>query len=199
LAEIVLIAGSPSRPSRSTAVLRALRRSLPPQRGVAEVHVRDLPAGPLLRGEADEPEIARAAGLLDGARAVVVVTPVYKAAYSGLLKTFLDLLPTDALAGKVVLPLATGGSPGHRLALEYALKPVLSALGARHVLAGAFIADDQALWNGAAVCGGDDGAAFELDAAALARLERAAEELEESLRRADASPQSAELIAGGEI
>src|SRR5256885_12419558 len=43
-------------------------------------------------------------------RSVVVATPIYKASYSGVLKSFLDLLPQFGLAGKVVLPLATGGT-----------------------------------------------------------------------------------------
>jgi len=42
-----------------------------------------------------------------------------------------------------VLPLATGGSPGHLLALEYALKPVLAALGARHVLDAVYVVDSD--------------------------------------------------------
>ena len=54
----------------------------------------------------------------------------------------LDLLDEKALAGKVVLPIATGGSPAHLLALEYGLKPVLS-LGARHILAGVYATDKQ--------------------------------------------------------
>jgi FMN reductase len=175
--DVVFVAGSPSRPSRSTAVLRAVRRALPEERlTAAEVHVRDLPPAALLRGDADDPEVAAAARLIENARPVVIATPVYKAAYSGALKAFLDLLPPTALAGKVVLPLAAGGSPGHRL---YALKPVLSALGARHQLAGVFVRDDQAPWNGAALCGahGDDAAAFALDEAADARLRSAAAEL----------------------
>ena len=77
------------------------------------------------------------------AHVVLVATPIYKAAYSGLLKAFLDLLPQDALRGKTVLPLATGGSIAHLLALDYALKPVLSALGARDILDPVFATDAQ--------------------------------------------------------
>ena len=68
---------------------------------------------------------------------------VYKAAYSGVLKVFLDLLPQTALQGKVVLPLATGGSPHHMLALDYALRPVLQSLAARHILPGVYASDAQ--------------------------------------------------------
>ena len=45
------------------------------------------------------------------------------------------------------LPLATGGSQSHMLALDYALRPVLSALGARHVLASIYATDAQVQWS----------------------------------------------------
>jgi FMN reductase len=77
------------------------------------------------------------------ARALVIATPVYKAAYSGVLKVFLDLLPQTALKNKVVLPIATGGSPHHMLALDYALRPVLQSLAARHILPGVYATDAQ--------------------------------------------------------
>lgn len=66
---------------------------------------------------------------------------MYKAAYSGLLKSLLDLLPQYALAGKTVLPLATGGSTAHVLAIDYALRPVLSSMGASHIVPGWFTLD----------------------------------------------------------
>ena len=68
---------------------------------------------------------------------------MYKAAYSGLLKTFLDVLPQFALRGKVVLPLATGGTIAHVLAIDYALRPVLSSLDPLHVVNGLFVLDKQ--------------------------------------------------------
>jgi hypothetical protein len=58
---------------------------------------------------------------------------VYKASFSGALKTLLDLFPERALEGKVVLPFATGGTIAHMLAVDYALKPVLSALKAQEI------------------------------------------------------------------
>ena len=60
-----------------------------------------------------------------------------------MLSVFLDLLPQTALKGKAVLPLATGGSPHHMLALDYALRPVLQSLGARHILPGVYATDAQ--------------------------------------------------------
>ncbi|MCW2623035.1 MAG: putative NAD(P)H-dependent reductase, partial [Frankiales bacterium] len=105
------------------------------------LEVRDLPAGPLLAGDAHHPAIAAAVERLTSAGAVVVGTPIYKAAYTGLLKAFLDLLPQYALRGTSVLPLATGGTPAHVLALDYALRPVLTSLGADHVAQGWFVLD----------------------------------------------------------
>jgi FMN reductase len=74
---------------------------------------------------------------------VVVASPVYQASYTGVLKTFLDLVPQKGLAGKVVLPLFIGGSLAHLLTIDYALKPVLSALGARYILGGVYTVDAQ--------------------------------------------------------
>ncbi|WP_295550216.1 NADPH-dependent FMN reductase [uncultured Pseudacidovorax sp.] len=141
---VLLIAGSPSAPSRSTALLHAVTDRLA-QRDVETrlLQVRDLPAAALLAADVSAPAIAQAVAALADAPAIVVATPVYKAAYSGLLKTFLDLLPQTALKGKTVLPLATGGSPHHMLALDYALRPVLQSLGARHILPGVYASDAQ--------------------------------------------------------
>ena len=60
---------------------------------------------------------------------------------SSIPPTFLDLLPQFGLGGKVVLPFATGGTLAHVLAIDYALRPVLFALNALHVVNGLFILD----------------------------------------------------------
>jgi FMN reductase len=77
------------------------------------------------------------------ADAIVIATPVYKASYTGILKAFLDLLPQDGLKDKLVLPLATGGSQSHLLALDYALRPVLQALDARQVFTSIYATSQQ--------------------------------------------------------
>ena len=110
---------------------------------VGLLNIRDLPAEDLLGARADAPKIAEAVRLVQQAQGIIVATPVYKAAYSGVLKTFLDLLPQLGLAGKSVLPIVTGGSSAHVLAIDYALRPVLSALGARHVTSGQFFLDQH--------------------------------------------------------
>ena len=153
MATILTISSSPSSTSRTDAVLSHVTRRLV-ARGheITQVVLRDLPAEPLLRGDARDSQIAAAVQLLESADAVVVATPVYKAAYAGLLKVFLDLLPQYALRGKQVLPLATGGTLAHVLAVDYALRPVLTSLGATHVAQGWFVlADHVRLFEGGGV------------------------------------------------
>jgi FMN reductase len=144
---VLLIAGSPSEQSRSTALLDSVSHRLALRSGfmVERLNIRELPAQALLLAEWGHPAIAAAIAQVARARAIVVATPVYKAAYSGLLKVLLDLLPQTALKEKTVLPLATGGSPNHMLALDYTLRPVLQSLSARHILPGVYATDAQVL------------------------------------------------------
>jgi len=141
---VILLGGSPAPHSSSSRLLQHIgeRLALHGQRPV-RIEVRDLSAGALLALDTDEPSIARALAQVRQADAIVVATPVYKAAYSGLLKAFLDLLPQDGLAGKLVLPLATGGSQSHMLALDYALRPVLASMAARFILPSIYATSDQ--------------------------------------------------------
>ena len=141
---ILLIAGSPCERSRSAALLEAVGQRLS-GRGldVERLRIRDLSPQALLLADVAHRSVSQAIDQVDRARAIVVGTPVYKAAYSGFLKVFLDLLPQSALKGKLVLPLATGGSPHHMLALDYALRPVLQSLGAKHILPGIYATDAQ--------------------------------------------------------
>ncbi|MEU2490848.1 NADPH-dependent FMN reductase [Streptomyces sp. NPDC007883] len=142
MATILSISGSPSATSRTARLLRHLDDRLTAQgHEVIPFDVRTLPADALLGADFRHPEIVQAAALVERADGVVVGTPVYKAAYSGLLKSLLDLLPQYALAGKTVLPLATGGSTAHVLAIDYALRPVLSSMGATHIVPGWFTLD----------------------------------------------------------
>ena len=140
----LLIAGSPSERSRSAALLDAVALRLSAQGALVDrIHIRNLSPQALVLADFGHRSITQAIEQVAAARVLVVATPVYKAAYSGVLKVFLDLLPQTALKGKTVLPLATGGSPHHMLALDYALRPVLQSLGARHILPGIYATDAQ--------------------------------------------------------
>ncbi|MEV6211966.1 NADPH-dependent FMN reductase [Kitasatospora sp. NPDC051914] len=142
MATVLSVSGSPSRTSRTTRLLRHVDARLAAHgHDVVPFEARALPAEALLSADTSHPEIARAIELFAEADGIVIGTPVYKAAYSGLLKTLLDLLPQYALRGKAVLPLATGGSTAHVLAVDYALRPVLSSMGAAHITQGWFVLD----------------------------------------------------------
>lgn len=145
---VVTISGSPSAISKSSALGDYARHFLELSglrtRGI---RVRDLPALDLIHGNADGEAIAYSRNLISGARGVIILTPVYKSAYSGLLKTFLDLLPSGALAGKTILPVAIGGAGSQLLAVDYALKPVLAALGGRDVLPGVYAQETLVSWT----------------------------------------------------
>jgi FMN reductase len=141
---VLLIAGSPSERSRSAALLDAVSQRLKGRGALVErLLIRDLSPQALLLADAAHRSVSAAVDQVARAHAIVVATPVYKAAYSGVLKVFLDLLPQSALKGKTVLPLATGGSPHHMLALDYALRPVLQSLSAHHILPGVYATDAQ--------------------------------------------------------
>ncbi|MFD9356344.1 NADPH-dependent FMN reductase [Streptomyces sp. NPDC060031] len=142
MATVLSVSGSPSVTSRTTGLLRHLDAQLIAQgHEVIPLDVRTLPAEPLLKADMRHPSIVTATALFARADGVVIGTPVYKAAYSGLLKSLLDLLPQYALSGKAVLPLATGGTTAHVLAIDYALRPVLASMGAAHIAPGWFTLD----------------------------------------------------------
>ncbi|MFD9128735.1 NADPH-dependent FMN reductase [Kitasatospora sp. NPDC059571] len=142
MATVLSVSGSPSRTSRTTRLLRHVDARIAEHgHEVLPFEARSLPAEALLSADTSNPELARAIDLFAQADGIVIGTPVYKAAYSGLLKTLLDVLPQYALRDKAVLPLATGGSTAHVLAVDYALRPVLSSMGAGHITQGWFVLD----------------------------------------------------------
>ncbi|MGW2399339.1 NADPH-dependent FMN reductase [Kitasatospora sp. NPDC001664] len=145
MATVLSVSGSPSPTSRTTRLLRHVVDARLAEHGhrVVELDARALPAAALLSADFSDPQLIEAARLFAEADGVVIGTPVYKAAYSGLLKALLDVLPQHGLAGKTVLPLATGGSTAHVLAVDYALRPVLSSMGAAHITQGWFLLDRQ--------------------------------------------------------
>lgn len=142
MASILSVSGSPSATSRTARLLDHVGIRLAAHgHQITSLKVRTLPADALLGANFGHPAIVTATELFERADAVVIGTPVYKAAYSGLLKSLLDLLPQYALTGKTILPLATGGTTAHVLAIDYALRPVLSSMGTGHIVQGWFVLD----------------------------------------------------------
>jgi FMN reductase len=126
-------------------------------------HARDL-ADNLLTGFAKKP-LQSAVDTVSGADGLIAVTPIFSASYSGLFKTFFDVLDKDALAGKPVLIGATAGTARHSLVLEHAMRPLFAYLRAVVSPTAVFAASED--WAGG------DGTSGGL----AARIDRAAGEL----------------------
>jgi FMN reductase len=116
------------------------------------------------------------------ADALIAVTPVFTGSYSGLFKSFFDVVDKDALTGTPVLAAATGGTARHSLVLEHAMRPLFAYLRAIVVPTAVYAASEDWGTTGtsatavAAVTGkGDDGRA--IDGTLAARIDRAGSEL----------------------
>jgi len=88
-------------------------------------------------------ELEAAISTVTEADALIAVTPIFTASYSGLFKTFFDVLDKDALAGKPTIIAATAGTARHSLTLEHALRPLFSYLHAVVVPTGVFAATED--------------------------------------------------------
>ena len=149
MSNIVIISGSPSQPSRSSAISAYLEKILINEgKQVSTITVRDLPAEDLLFANFNSQKIKAAQSLVEQAQAVIVVSPVYKASYPGVLKAFFDLIPEKGLVDKVVLPIVTGGTITHLLSLEYAFKPLFAVLGSQEIINGVFMVDSDISYKG---------------------------------------------------
>ncbi|MBM7572692.1 NADPH-dependent FMN reductase [Aquibacillus albus] len=146
--KIVVISGCPSNSSRLYGVIDQVIEKLEQREmDVDHIEVFNLPADDLIHAKFDSDEIKASNSLVQQADAVVIATPVYKASFSGILKSYLDLLPQKGLENKNIFLIVMGGTIAHLLSIEYALKPVLSVLGATHIEKEVFIQDSQVVWN----------------------------------------------------
>lgn len=137
------ISGSPSARSRSRILLEHALGQLAAH-GISTqlIDLSELPADALL-GRRASAEVERALAAVAEADIVVASTPVYRATYTGLLKVFFDLFAQRALVGKVGLPIATGGAPGHQLVLDHGLRPLFASVGAVVVPTGVYAVDKE--------------------------------------------------------
>jgi len=141
--ELSIVVGNPKPRSRTLAVAEAVADRLVGVTGATIARTVDL------CDHADElftwPHDGLAA-LNDAVAAseyVVFASPTYKAAYTGLLKAFLDRYPSDGLAGVTAIPVMTGASLVHAMAVDTGLRPVLVELGASLPTRGLFFVMTQ--------------------------------------------------------
>ncbi|MEU3521008.1 FMN reductase [Streptomyces sp. NPDC006654] len=107
-------------------------------------------------------KLAAALDAVTEADGLIAVTPVFTASYSGLFKSFFDVLDKEALVGKPVLIAATGGTARHSLVLEHALRPMFAYLRAVVVPTGVYAASED--WGAQGLEGRVERAAGELAA-----------------------------------
>jgi FMN reductase len=164
MTKAIIINGGNSVQSRLTGIQQVIGQLLTKDGISYEViHVHQLPAEDLITANYASEAIAKEIVKVGEADIAFFLTPIFKGSYTGILKTFIDLLPQKGLENKLVVPVAIGGSIAHLLALEYSLKPVLSILGATQIASPIYIVDSQ-------VTRTDDG--FELQEEAVQRIEK---------------------------
>lgn len=78
---------------------------------------------------------------IEAADGLVVGSPVYKGAYTGLFKHLFDLVDPGALAGKPVAIVATGGGARHALVVEHAFRPLFGFFGALQIPTAVYASD----------------------------------------------------------
>ena len=163
---------------RSLSASKGLDGAHPEPQGPIEVSVdvielRDLAhdiTNNLLTGFAP-PALETAINTVVSADGLIAVTPIFSTSYSGLFKSFIDVLDPDALTGKPVLLGANAGTARHSLAIDYAIRPLFTYLHAEPVPTGVFAASSD--WGANA----DDVAPLS------SRVERGARELAEAIAR----------------
>lgn len=119
-------------------------------------------------------DLKRAIDAVVGADGLIVVTPIFNASYSGLFKSFFDVLEPGVLDGKPVLIGATAGTARHSLVIEHAVRPMFAYLRAAAVPTGVFAASEDwgASGSGSGLAGRIERAAGELADAIVGRANR---------------------------
>jgi FMN reductase len=139
---IAVVTGNPKPASRTHAVALAVAAALAPD-GAAPALVVDLAEHASRLFDWSDPELTRLTAEVAAADVAVFASPTYKAAYTGMLKAFLDRYGSNGLAGTVAVPVMTGGWPGHLLAVEVHLRPVLVELGATVPARGLYVTEPE--------------------------------------------------------
>lgn len=137
-ARTAVVVGNPKPFSRTLASAMRVARELSGQEPGLVVDLATLGASLL---DWDDPIVSDLVFEVGQADLVVVGSPTFKGSYTGLLKLFLDRFATDGLTG-VAVPLMLGAGPGHALAPELMLRPLLTEIGATTVR-GLYVVDNR--------------------------------------------------------
>jgi len=186
--QVILIAGSPQKESRSSQVLSALGERLAAG-GVRTKRfgLSDFQAEDLLFARSEVPAVRAYLEQIQAASAIVLATPVYKATYSGGLKVLLDLIPPDALRGKTVLTIATARVGRHFPGVQRALDDLYRFFEAGLAIPAVYLLDEQVRLE-------PHGLSY--DPSAEAAVDKAAKALLHALARPNVAELPTEIRAG---
>ena len=141
---IAVITGNPKPDSRTHSVAVAVSDLLARETGEsADRVVIDLAAYASRLFDWGDAELTALGAEVARADIAIFASPTYKATYTGLLKAFLDRYGSNGLAGLTAVPVMTGGWPGHLLAVEVHLRPVLVELGATVPARGLYVTEPE--------------------------------------------------------
>lgn len=122
------ISGSPSPASSSRRLVERVLALLSERGFTTDVIDLSALSAETLLARGEDAAVSGALARVGDARILVVGTPVYRATYTALLKTIFDLMPENYLSGKVAVLIATGAAPGHMLAIDHGLRPLIASL-----------------------------------------------------------------------
>jgi len=157
---IAVVTGNPKPASRTLGVAQAVARALAGGLGgTGEPLVIDLAEHAASLFDPDAAELSELVRQVAASDVLVAASPTYKASYTGMLKAFFDRYGSNGLAGVVAVPVMTGGWPGHLLAVEVHLRPVLVELAATVPSRGLYVTEPEladldaavAKWSAAAI------------------------------------------------
>jgi FMN reductase len=160
MTKIAVVTGNPKPASRTHSVALAVAEALAKELPGAEQHpVIDLAGFAARLFDWADAELTELTAQVAAADIAIFASPTYKASYTGLLKAFLDRYGNNGLAGVTAVPVMTGGWPGHLLAVEVHLRPVLVELGATVPARGLYVTEPElpeldkavAKWSAAAI------------------------------------------------
>lgn len=142
---IVAVSGGLQRPSKAAALaehlLDLIGEETPCERHLVELgQLAPQLAGALWRSQLPA-TVERELAAVEQADVLVVATPVYRGAYTGLFKHFFDFIDQDALVDTPTLLAATGGSERHSLVIDHQLRPLFSFFQARTLPLGVYATD----------------------------------------------------------
>jgi FMN reductase len=141
---IAVVTGNPKPQSRTRTVAKTVADVLAAELGgdISRLEI-DLAEHAASLFDWSDPTLTRMTEEVAGSDVAVFASPTYKAAYTGMLKAFLDRYGSNGLAGVVAVPVMTGGWPGHLLAVEVHLRPVLVELGATVPSRGLYVTEPE--------------------------------------------------------